>query len=230
MYKLFLDDIRSVSTVYPKLSDSDFVIVRNFEDFKSTILEKGLPDFISFDNDLGLDVDGNIAKEGYDCAKWLIYQSGLDLTDLKFNIHSQNPIGKENIRSLLNNYIKFIKEENKTNESKIKILFVCTVNRLRSATAHKIYESDNRFEVKSAGTDKSANTVISLDILNWADIILVMDKQHNNFIRNKFPDIHKNKKIVCLHIPDIYDYMQPELISILKEKVEDIYKQGLKLN
>jgi len=109
-------------------------------------------------------------------------------------------------------------------ENKIKILFVCTVNRLRSATAHKIYEDDDRFEVKSAGTDKSANTVISLDILNWADSILVMEKQHINFIRNKFPDIYKNKKIVCLDIRDIYDYMQTELISILKEKVEDIYK------
>jgi predicted protein tyrosine phosphatase len=111
--------------------------------------------------------------------------------------------------------------------SKIKILFVCTVNRLRSATAHKIYEDDDRFEVKSAGTDKSANTVISLDILNWADIILVMEIQHDNFIRKKFPDIYKNKKIVCLYIPDIYDYMQKELISILKEKVEDVYKRGL---
>jgi predicted protein tyrosine phosphatase len=112
-------------------------------------------------------------------------------------------------------------------ESKIKILFVCTVNRLRSATAHKIYEDDERFEVKSAGTDKSANTVISFDILNWADTILVMEKQHRNFIRNKFPDIYKNKKIICLYIPDIYDYMQTELISILKEKIEDVYKQGL---
>ena len=45
-------------------------------------------------------------------------------------------------------------------EEKLKLLFVCTVNRMRSATAHRIYENDNRFEVKSAGTDKTANTVI----------------------------------------------------------------------
>jgi predicted protein tyrosine phosphatase len=112
-------------------------------------------------------------------------------------------------------------------DKKLKILFVCTVNRLRSATAQKIYENDPRFEVNSAGTDPRANTVISPDLLYWADSIIVMEKHHRNFIRQKFPDIYKNKKIVCLYIPDEFDYMQKELIYILKEKVENVYKRGL---
>jgi predicted protein tyrosine phosphatase len=115
----------------------------------------------------------------------------------------------------------------KVGTKKIKILFVCTVNRMRSATAHKIYDSDERFEVKSAGTDNSANTVISNELLTWADSIVVMEKHHRNFIRQKFPEVYKNKTIVCLYIPDDYDYMQAELILILKDKVEDVYKRGL---
>jgi predicted protein tyrosine phosphatase len=110
---------------------------------------------------------------------------------------------------------------------KKKILFVCTVNRMRSATAHRIYENDDRFEVKSAGTDETANTSLSLDILNWADCIIVMEKYHRNFIRERFPEIYMNKKIICLYIPDVYNYMQTELISILKDKVEDVFKRGL---
>jgi predicted protein tyrosine phosphatase len=43
---------------------------------------------------------------------------------------------------------------------KREVLFVCTVNRMRSATAHKIYENDDRFEVDSAGTDRTANVVL----------------------------------------------------------------------
>ena len=105
---------------------------------------------------------------------------------------------------------------------KLKLLFVCTVNRMRSATAHKIYENDQRFEVKSAGTDNSANTIISNEILSWADSIIVMEKHHRNFIRQKFAEIYKNKKIVCLYIPDYYDYMHTELIGIPKDKVEDV--------
>lgn len=68
---------------------------------------------------------------------------------------------------------------------KIKLLFVCTVNRMRSATAHKIYETDNRFEVKSAGTDKTANTVLTRELLEWADTIIVMEKTHGYFIQKK---------------------------------------------
>jgi len=110
---------------------------------------------------------------------------------------------------------------------KLKLLFVCTINRMRSATAQKIYENDYRFEVKSAGTDKTANTVLSEEILNWADSIVVMEKHHRNYIRKYFPEIYKKKKIVCLYIPDIYSYMQPELIEILKIKIEDVDRRNL---
>ncbi len=112
-------------------------------------------------------------------------------------------------------------------EKKLKLLFVCTVNRMRSATAHKIYENDNRFEVKSAGTDKTANTVLSDEILNWADSIVVMEKHHRNHIRKYFPGIYESKRIVCLYVPDDYDYMQRELIEILTDKVEDFYRRKL---
>ncbi len=107
--------------------------------------------------------------------------------------------------------------------NKLKLLFICTLNKMRSATAHKIYENDERFEVKSAGILSAANTVISNEILNWADNILVMEKHHSKFIEYKFPEIYKHKKIICLDIPDNYEYMQTELIEILKNKVEDIY-------
>ncbi len=110
---------------------------------------------------------------------------------------------------------------------KLKLLFVCTVNRMRSATAHEIYKNDNRFEVKSAGTDKTANTVLTIDILNWADSIVVMEKYHRSYIRKHFPAIYNTKRIVCLYIPDEYDYMQAALIAILKDKIEDVYTRKL---
>jgi predicted protein tyrosine phosphatase len=86
---------------------------------------------------------------------------------------------------------------------------------------------DPRFEVKSAGTDESANTVLSEELLNWADAIIVMEKHHRNTIQSQFPDIYEAKKIVCLYIEDLYDLMQPELITLLKDRVENVYKKGL---
>ena len=112
-------------------------------------------------------------------------------------------------------------------DNKLKILFVCTVNKMRSATAHEIFKNDSRFEVNSAGTDNSATTVISNDLLDWSDSIIVMEKHHRNFIRKKYPEIYKKKKIVCLFISDEYDFMDKELISTLEYKVNDVYKRGL---
>lgn len=108
-YKLFLDDIRDVKMVYKNLTDEDFVIVRNYKDFKQVIIENGLPELISFDNDLGLDENENIAEDGYAAAKWLVYESGLDLRNLKFNVHSANPVASQQIQSLLDNYIRHLK-------------------------------------------------------------------------------------------------------------------------
>jgi predicted protein tyrosine phosphatase len=53
-----------------------------------------------------------------------------------------------------------------------------------------------------------------------------MEKSHRNFIRQKYPEYDK-KNIVCLYVPDDFDFMQPELIDILKDKVADVYKRGL---
>ncbi len=110
MKKLFLDDIRTVDMVYEKAMEHEFDVVRSFNEFLAYIKKNGLPHFISFDNDLGLDEKGEIAPDGYAAAKWLVYESGLDLKDLEFKVHSANPIAAEQIRGLLNNYIKHLNE------------------------------------------------------------------------------------------------------------------------
>lgn len=107
--KLFLDDVRTVHMIYPHASSSEFDVVRNYVDFVKHVSEKGLPDFISFDNDLGLDDQGNVAPDGYAAAKWLVYESGYDLQNLRFHVHSANPVAAEQIRGLLNNYINYLK-------------------------------------------------------------------------------------------------------------------------
>lgn len=106
-YKLFLDDIRTIDMVYHAM-DNDFVIVRSYDACIAYIKENGLPAFMSFDNDLGEDESKNVLPDGYAVAKWLVYESGFDLTNFKFNVHSANPVAKKQIESLLNNYMKFI--------------------------------------------------------------------------------------------------------------------------
>ena len=60
------------------------------------------------------------------------------------------------------------------------------------------------------------DTVLTHELLEWADAIIVMEKTHRNHIRSKHPDIYKSKRIVCLYIPDEYKFMDPELVVRLR--------------
>lgn len=111
MKKLFLDDVRYIDMIYDKSMEAEFDIVRSYDAFVQYIRKNGLPEFISFDNDLGLDNKGDVAPDGYAAAKWLVYESGLDLKDLKFKVHSANPVAAEQINGLLHNYLQHLKNQ-----------------------------------------------------------------------------------------------------------------------
>jgi len=100
-----------------------------------------------------------------------------------------------------------------------KLLFVCSENRLRSPTAEAVFSEYEGIEAIGAGTNSDAETPVSGDLIEWADIILVMEKSHRNKISKKYKDLLKNKRLVVLDIPDNYECMQPELIQLLKTKV-----------
>ena len=109
-YNLFLDDDRDPEDVFQYMKhpiyliNDDWEIVRNYDDFVKIIQEKGIPDKISFDHDLG--IIKSIEKTGYDCAKWLIYYC-LDNNKkipAEIFIHSMNPVGSANIKSLFDTY------------------------------------------------------------------------------------------------------------------------------
>lgn len=101
----------------------------------------------------------------------------------------------------------------------MKILFICSRNRLRSPTAEAIFSEYPGVEASSAGTSVDADNPVSFDQVAWADIIFVMEDVHRRKLKEKFSDLLKTKKIVVLRIPDRYGYMDPELVSLLKQKV-----------
>jgi predicted protein tyrosine phosphatase len=102
----------------------------------------------------------------------------------------------------------------------MNLLFVCTVNRMRSCTAETIYGTNPAYKVKSAGITTSAPNQITSELLKWADKVFVMENLHRAFITEKFPEIDLGAKLIVLDIPDFFYYMEPELIDLLKEKVD----------
>lgn len=102
----------------------------------------------------------------------------------------------------------------------MNVLFVCDANRLRSPTAEALYEDDPRVEVRSCGLADDASVAVTRELLEWADLIFVMERRQRNAIRSRFEGIYETKRIVCLYIPDEYDFMDRGLVRLLSARVE----------
>mgnify|MGYP003835304729 CR=1 FL=1 len=101
----------------------------------------------------------------------------------------------------------------------MKVLFVCSQNRLRSPTAEQVFSTWPGIDVSSAGLNHDAENPVTPELVEWADIIFVMEKAHRNKLVKQFKRSLKSARIVCLHIPDEFGYMAPPLVSILNAKV-----------
>jgi predicted protein tyrosine phosphatase len=107
-----------------------------------------------------------------------------------------------------------------------RVLFVCSQNKLRSPTAEQVFSNREGFEVASAGTDRSAGTPISAETIAWADVIFVMERVHRNRIAKNFREHLKNKRIICLDIPDDFEFMDPALVRLLEAKVGPFFSRS----
>ena len=101
----------------------------------------------------------------------------------------------------------------------MRVLFICSQNRLRSPTAEQVFASWAGIEVASAGLNNDAENVVTPELLEWADLIFVMEKAHRNRLGKKFRAYLNGKRVVCLDIPDEYEFMDPALVRLLKARV-----------
>jgi len=101
----------------------------------------------------------------------------------------------------------------------MNLLFVCSENRLRSPTGEEVFSQYEGVEAIGCGTNADAATPVSGDLIEWSDIIFVMEKSHRNKVSKKFKPLLKGKRLICLDIPDEYDRMDPILVRLLENRV-----------
>ena len=104
----------------------------------------------------------------------------------------------------------------------MRVLFVCTANRLRSPTAEDLFRDWPGIEAISAGTDSEAPRTLTRELVASADLIFAMESSHRERIRKKYKQRPHDSRIIALHIPDEYERGAPELIALLKAKVPSI--------
>ena len=97
------------------------------------------------------------------------------------------------------------------------VLFICSRNRWRSPTAAKVFAHRDGWQVRAAGLSSKSPRVVSRADLEWADLVFVMEHEHRTRLRERFGRL--NVECHVLDIPDDYQFMDPELVSMLEERV-----------
>ena len=99
------------------------------------------------------------------------------------------------------------------------VLFVCSQNRLRSPTAEQVFADREGVEVLSAGLDNSCGNPVTPELVEWADIIFVMEQSHRNKLGKRFRASLSSQRVIVLGIPDDYEFMDPDLVRLLEARV-----------
>lgn len=102
---------------------------------------------------------------------------------------------------------------------RLRVLFVCALNKRRSVTAERIYRDDPRLEVRSAGVRSDALRRVGEKDLRWADVVFAMERAQQRRIAAQFAAVAL-PPIDVLDIPDDYECMDPELIRMLRAMLD----------
>ncbi|HXP00980.1 MAG TPA: low molecular weight protein tyrosine phosphatase family protein [Luteibacter sp.] len=107
----------------------------------------------------------------------------------------------------------------------IRALFICGKNRLRSPTAEQVFSAYPDVDTDSAGVNHDAECPVTPEHIDWADVIFVMERAHLGKLRQRFRSSLGKVRVICLDIPDDYDYMDERLVELLKLRVPPHLRQ-----
>jgi predicted protein tyrosine phosphatase len=105
---------------------------------------------------------------------------------------------------------------------RLNVLFICSRNQWRSPTAEKVWQDHQTLSVRSAGTSRNARHPVSESDLHWAEVIFVMERKHKTRLIADFRRLIEHKPIHVMDIPDDYQYMDAELIELLRQGVQSV--------
>lgn len=104
------------------------------------------------------------------------------------------------------------------------VLFVCSQNKLRSPTAEQVFADWPGVETASAGLKPEAENPVTPELLQWADLVLVMEPVHKRRRGERFGPWLRDKRVVSLGITDDYGFMAPALVQLLQQKVPPLLR------
>lgn len=109
----------------------------------------------------------------------------------------------------------------------LRVLFVCSRNRLRSPTAEAVVADWPDVEALSAGTAPDAEASVSADLVAWADVIVAFEPQHRRRLQSAFGPLLRDRRVVVLGVPDAYAFMDAALVRLLRQRLPGVLGVGV---
>lgn len=111
---------------------------------------------------------------------------------------------------------------NKYQGTDTRVLCVCSIGMLRSATMAKVLSEEYGHNTRSCGIHPNALIEFSEKLAYWADEIYCVESYIYHDIEDKLKSYGFNRDLFCFNIQDDYEYMQDKLVTLIKEKYEEI--------
>jgi len=115
-WQLYLDDLRHPNQTYSdevrELRPREWTVARSSEEAKKLVLERGMPERMSLDHDLGICSNGKggvTTDVAMTFLKWLASEYWDGVQDVPwYAIHSANPVGAKNIQSFMDSWTRSV--------------------------------------------------------------------------------------------------------------------------
>lgn len=101
------------------------------------------------------------------------------------------------------------------------------MNQWRSPTAEAIWQRSAEVDARSRGLSSRARRKLTQKDLEWADLVFVMTYEQRDRLVEEHRSTIRSRDVIVLEIPDDYRYMDPELVELLKERVEPVIEEAL---
>lgn len=108
-----------------------------------------------------------------------------------------------------------------------KVLCVCSAGLLRSPTTANTLHAEYGYNTRAVGVSKDY-ALIPMDVvhISWADEIVFVEQAVYDDAWRMFSDTLKDKSIVVLDVPDVYEWNNPELVAIIKKQYADHFSEA----
>ena len=104
----------------------------------------------------------------------------------------------------------------------VNILFICGKARKRSPTAAVVVAEHLGHPTDLAGLSADADERVSSEHLEWADTVAVMERAQLSRLKRQMGPHLKGKQLICLDIPDRFEFAQPELVDLITARLTRI--------